>query len=130
MAKVAKFFAENPQMATAVAGLFLLLGAWSCKVFHGPPELRYVLVAGAFVIAGWYTAIDTARILLQFKFDIDVLMFAAAFGAASLGHYEEGAFLLVLFAFGGAGEELAMDKARRAIEASISFWRVRRSSQY
>jgi len=41
----------------------------------------------------------------------------AAFGAALLGHFEEGAFLLVLFALGGAGEEIAMDRARKAIEA-------------
>jgi Cd2+/Zn2+-exporting ATPase len=117
MAKVTRFFAENPEMATAVAGLLLLLGAWSVKLFHGPPALRYLLVAGSFIIAGWYTAIDTAKILLRLKFDIDVLMFAAAIGAALIGNYEEGAFLLVLFAFGGAGEELAMDRARRAIEA-------------
>jgi cation transport ATPase len=44
-------------------------------------------------------------------------MFAAAIGAAALGKFEEGAFLLVLFALGGAGEEIAMDRARRAIEA-------------
>jgi Zn2+/Cd2+-exporting ATPase len=79
--------------------------------------LRYLLVGSGFVIAGWYTAIDTFRVLRELKFDIDVLMFAAAFGAAALGHYEEGALLLVLFALGGAGEELAMDRARKAIEA-------------
>jgi Cd2+/Zn2+-exporting ATPase len=43
-------------------------------------------------------------------------MFAAAFGAAAIGHPEEGALLLVLFAFGGAGEAMAMDRARNAIE--------------
>src|SRR2546430_4423950 len=104
-------------MATAVVGAFFLAGAWSVKLFNGPPALRYLLVALSFVIAGWYTAIDTFKILARLKFDIDVLMFAAAIGAALIGNYEEGAFLLVLFAFGGAGEELAMDRARRAIEA-------------
>jgi Cd2+/Zn2+-exporting ATPase len=117
MTWLSKFFAENPEMATAVAGAFFLMGAWSVKFFQGPPALRYVLVALSFVIAGWYTAIDTFKILLKFKFDIDVLMFAAALGAAAIGNYEEGAFLLVLFAFGGAGEDLAMERARRAIEA-------------
>src|SRR5213075_2762506 len=75
------------------------------------------VVAGRFELTGWYTAVDTFRVLREFRFDIDVLMFAAAFGAAAIGRYEEGAFLLALFAFGGAGEELAMDRARRAIEA-------------
>ena len=51
----------------------------------GPPTLRYALVAAGFVIAGWYTAIDTFHVLREFQFDIDVLMFAAAFGAAAAG---------------------------------------------
>src|SRR5256885_1611405 len=118
---LARLFIENPQLASAVVGAFFLAGAWSVKLFHGPPALRYVLVAMSFVIAGWYTAIDTFKILARLKFDIDVLMFAAAIGAALIGNYEEGAFLLVLFAFGGAGEELAMDRARHAIEALSKF---------
>src|SRR5690349_3078633 len=44
MAWLARFFAENPQMATAVAGAFFLAGAWSVKLFHGPPALRFGLV--------------------------------------------------------------------------------------
>jgi Cd2+/Zn2+-exporting ATPase len=107
----------NHKMAMAVAGAVLLLAAVATRIFDGPPVLRYLFVSLGFVIAGWYTAIDTFQVLRQFRFDIDVLMFAAAFGAAALGHYEEGALLLVLFAFGGAGEELAIDKARQAIAA-------------
>jgi Cd2+/Zn2+-exporting ATPase len=105
------------KLAMAAAGAVLLIAAVMTRWLDGPPPLRYALVAAGFVIAGWYTAIDTFQILRQFRFDIDVLMFAAAFGAAAIGHYEEGALLLVLFAFGGAGEELAIDKARQAIEA-------------
>lgn len=105
------------KLAMAVIGGLLLLGAVINNWLDGPAAVRAVLLIGSYVIAGWFTAIDTFHVLRRFKFDIDVLMFAAAFGAALLGHYEEGAFLLVLFALGGAGEELAMDRARRAIEA-------------
>src|SRR5205085_8781610 len=105
------------KLAMAIAGGLLLLAAVTIRFTDGPPALRYFSVFAGFIIAGWFTAIDTFRVLRQFKFDIDVLMFAAAFGAAALGHYEEGALLLVLFAFGGAGEELAIDRARKAIEA-------------
>jgi len=108
---------EYHKIVLACVGLVFLLGAVAVHWNEGPGWLRVALVAVSFVSAGWYTAIETFHILRKFQFDIDVLMFAAAFGAASLGHYEEGAFLLVLFAFSGAGEELAMDKARRAIEA-------------
>jgi len=108
---------EYHKLAMAIAGAVLLVIAFSTHLLDGPPALRYVAVALCYVIAGWYTAIDTFWVLRQFRFDIDVLMFAAAFGAASLGHYEEGGLLLVLFALGGAGEELAMDRARQAINA-------------
>src|SRR5690606_31845046 len=75
------------------------------------------LLAVSYATAGWSTAVATWHTLRDFRFDIDVLMFLAAFGAALLGHFEEGALLLFLFALGGAGEELAMGKARRAIQA-------------
>ncbi|MEA2710236.1 MAG: Zn2+/Cd2+-exporting ATPase, partial [Phycisphaerales bacterium] len=105
------------KLAMAATGAILLLAAVLTRWLDGPPPLRYLFVAAGFVVAGWYTAIDTFQVLRRFQFDIDVLMFAAAFGAAALGYYEEGALLLVLFAFGGAGEELAIDKARQAIAA-------------
>ncbi len=105
------------KLAMALVGALLLMVATITRAVDGPPWLRLASVFAGFIIAGWYTAIDTLHVLREFKFDIDVLMFAAAFGAAALGHYEEGTLLLVLFALGGAGEELAMDRARKAIEA-------------
>ncbi|CAN5497468.1 heavy metal translocating P-type ATPase [soil metagenome] len=108
---------EYHKLAMAIVAGLLLIAAVIVKFADGPAPLRYVLVALCALLAGWYTALDTFSVLRKFHFDIDVLMFAAAIGAALLGHFEEGAFLLVLFALGGAGEELAMDRARKAIEA-------------
>ncbi|MEZ4557032.1 MAG: heavy metal translocating P-type ATPase, partial [Caldilineaceae bacterium] len=44
-------------------------------------------------------------------------MLAAALGAAVLGEWAEGAFLLFLFALGHAGEHYALDRARSAVNA-------------
>ena len=44
-------------------------------------------------------------------------MLAAAAGAAVLGAYAEGAFLLFLFSLGHAGEQYALDRARNAVDA-------------
>jgi Cd2+/Zn2+-exporting ATPase len=107
----------NRQLAMALVGGVLLLGAFGVHHFHGPTWLRIALIIPAYFLTGWFTFIDTAKVLWELRFDIDVLMFAAAFGAAALGHYEEGGLLLLLFALGGAGEEMAMDRARRAIAA-------------
>ncbi|MCS7034331.1 MAG: heavy metal translocating P-type ATPase, partial [Phycisphaerae bacterium] len=108
---------EYWKLAPAILGAALLAAGFLVHVLDGPTWLRMILLAGCYVSAGWKTAVDTWRTLRQFRFDIDVLMFAAAVGAAILGHYEEGGLLLVLFALGGAGEELALDKARSAIAA-------------
>lgn len=108
---------EHHKLLMALGGGVLLLGAVINNWLGGPGAVRGVLLTASFIIAGWYTAIDTFHVLRQFKFDIDVLMFCAALGATLLGYYEEGAFLLVLFALGGAGEEMALGRARQAIEA-------------
>ena len=115
--RVRDLIMTHHKLAMAIVGGILVLAAYLVHQFEGPAMLRYALVGAGIIIAGWYTAIDTYHVLRELKFDIDVLMFAAAFGAVLLGHYEEGGLLLVLFALGGAGEELAMDKARKAIEA-------------
>ncbi len=99
-----------------IGACFLLAGAivhWT----DGAPWLRLALLLPAYVLCGWHAAIDTFKTLRCLRFDIDVLMVAAALGAALLGHVEEGALLLLLFALGGAGEELAIGRARRAIQA-------------
>lgn len=112
-----KLWTEYFKLTLAFAGGACLLAAFLVHVLNGPQVVRIVLAASAFLLCGWYSFKETLQILRELRFDIDVLMVAAAFGAASLGHFEEGALLLFLFAIGGAGEELAMDKARRAIAA-------------
>jgi Cd2+/Zn2+-exporting ATPase len=68
-----------------------------------------------------------------FTFDIDLLMLLAALGAAGLGEWAEGAFLLTLFALAHALEHYAMDRARGAIRALADLAppvaRVRRDGQ-
>ena len=60
---------------------------------------------------------DAWQSLRSRRFDIDSLMIVAAAGAAALGAWVEGALLLFLFSLGHALEHLAMDRARKAIEA-------------
>ena len=108
-------------------------------------ELAWSLAAGAFLAAGWlasrstampgavavacyvasyaFGARDNVGDLLadvrrgRFAFNIDLLMLAAAAGAAVLGAWAEGALLLFLFSLGHALEHLALGRARNAITA-------------
>jgi Cd2+/Zn2+-exporting ATPase len=108
---------EHRRLVMAIGGGVFLLAAFLVHVRNGPRPLRLGLVIASYLLVGWITFQDTLRVVRELRFDIDLLMFAAAFGAAALGHYEEGALLLFLFALGRAGEEMAMDRARRAIAA-------------
>jgi Cd2+/Zn2+-exporting ATPase len=99
-----------------VSGLLLLAGGvtyWT----GGPGWLRIAFILGSAALSSTETFPEAVHILRRFRLDVDVLMFAAAIGAASLGHWEEGAFLLFLFGLGAAGEHLALDRARQAINA-------------
>jgi Cd2+/Zn2+-exporting ATPase len=107
----------RPDVLLTLVGALFLVAGFVTGLTGGPDSLRVSLLILSYATAGWYTAVDTFQTLVALRFDIDVLMFAAAFGAAALGHYEEGALLLVLFAIGNTGEHLAMDRARHAIEA-------------
>jgi Cd2+/Zn2+-exporting ATPase len=100
-----------------LAGFFLLIG-WSGETFFDMPEkvaLGFYLLA--YLAGGYDIATHAIPGLLKGKFDTDVLMLAAAGGAAILGEWTEGAFLLFLFSLGHAGEHYALGKARNAINA-------------
>jgi Cd2+/Zn2+-exporting ATPase len=53
----------------------------------------------------------------RFALDIDLLMLLAAVGAAALGAWAEGAFLLFLFSLAHALEHFALGRARASIRA-------------
>ncbi|VAW43452.1 Lead, cadmium, zinc and mercury transporting ATPase; Copper-translocating P-type ATPase, partial [hydrothermal vent metagenome] len=101
----------------ALAGIFFLTG-WLGETFFGMSEnvavIFYVL---AYVAGGYDIATHAIPGLFKGNFDTDVLMLAAAAGAAILGEWSEGAFLLFLFSLGHAGEHYALDRARNAVNA-------------
>ena len=101
----------------ALAGLFFLVG-WIGETFLSLPEnIALIFFILAYVAGGYDIATHAIPGLLKGKFDTDVLMLAAAVGAALLGEWAEGAFLLFLFGLGHAGEHYALDRARNAVNA-------------
>ena len=104
-------------LLVALAGLFFLVG-WIGATFLDMPEnvaLAFYLLS--YLAGGYDIATHAIPGLLKGKFDTDVLMLAAATGAAVLGEWAEGAFLLFLFSLGHAGEHYALDRARNAVSA-------------
>ena len=100
-----------------LAGLLFLVG-WIGETFGGmAPTIALLFYILAYVAGGYDISTHALPGLLKGKFDTDVLMLAAAAGAAILGEWAEGAFLLFLFALGHAGEHYALDRARNAVNA-------------
>ena len=113
----AGWFTEHRELIfSGVAGLLLLAG-WLTGRAEAPHALSLGLLLGAYTAGGFYTLRDAWQSLRSRRFDIDILMIVAAAGAAALGAWEEGALLLFLFSLGHALEHMAMDRARKAIEA-------------
>lgn len=100
-----------------LAGLFLAIGWFGETYFALPAGVAFVFYLLAYVAGGYDVATHALPGLLRGKFDTDVLMLAAAAGAAILGEWAEGAFLLFLFSVGHAGEHYALDRARNAVNA-------------
>jgi Cd2+/Zn2+-exporting ATPase len=122
-----------PLILVGLAGLFLLIG-WAGESFFGlPASVALGFYLAAYVAGGYDVATHAVPGLLKGKFDTDVLMLAAALGAAILGEWAEGAFLLFLFSLGHAGEHYALDRARNAVNALGALMpqiaQVRRSDQ-
>ena len=113
----AGWFAEHRELVfSGVAGLLLLAG-WLAGLAGAPHTLSLGLLLGAYAAGGFYTLRDAWQSVKSRSFDIDTLMIVAAAGAAALGAWVEGALLLFLFSLGHALEHMAMDRARKAIEA-------------
>ena len=83
----------------------------------GPPWLVLGLYVLALVSGGWDAAKDAWEDLSKLTLDIHFLMLLVAVGAASLGHWEEGALLLFLFSGAGALEAYALERTRTEVSA-------------
>jgi Zn2+/Cd2+-exporting ATPase len=114
------WLARNEQLALSLACGVLLLAAFIAERTLALP--RAAIVAG-YLVAYAFGAFDILRLWLRNlfhghpAFDIDLLMLLAAAGAALLGEWVEGAFLLFLFSLANALEHYAMGRARNAIKA-------------
>ena len=102
---------------TSAAGAFLAIGFFGELFFRLSPGSTLTFYVLAYLAGGYDDALHAVPAVLRGKFDTDLLMLAAAGGAAALNEWAEGAFLLFLFSLGHAGENYALDRARNAVGA-------------
>lgn len=118
--RLVRLLGRHEELAWALAAGTLLLVTFLVEIAGRAPDaavrasyLLIGIVCGRAPVAHLLAGLRRGRLLL----DIDFLMVIAAVGAAVVGAWAEGAFLLFLFALANALERYALDRARDAIRA-------------
>ncbi len=71
----------------------------------------------SYLAGGFFAARQAIADLFQLRVNVDLLMVAAAGGAAFIDQWREGAILLFLFSLSGTLERYVLGRTRRAIES-------------
>ncbi|MGZ7444593.1 heavy metal translocating P-type ATPase [Paenibacillus sp. TH7-28] len=110
---------RHREMLLALASGALMCAAWG---LHGwLPLLSIVLYITAYIVGGYVKAREGLATLFKDRdLDVNLLMIAAALGAASIGYWNEGAMLIFIFALSGALESFAGEQSRRDISALVA----------
>ncbi|MFH8798864.1 heavy metal translocating P-type ATPase [Streptomyces sp. NPDC017936] len=86
----------------------------------GAPSWAYgILYAIAYAAGGWEPALAGLRALRGKTLDVDLLMIAAALGAAAIGQVLDGALLIVIFATSGALEAVATARTADSVRGLL-----------
>lgn len=110
-------FGEQTELIFAIlSGICVVVGFGLSFVGAVPGWVPVSVYVAGYVFGGYYTVREAVDALRVGEFEVDFLMLVAAAGAAVLGKWLEGAFLLFLFSLGHALEHYAMGRARQAIE--------------
>ncbi len=110
--------AELPLMMqlTGITLLSLLLG-WASEYLVPFAFVPWVLYTIAYLNGSFYSIQEAWASLRQRQFDVNLLMIAAALGAALIGQPREGASLMFLFSLSQTLETFAMGRTHASIRA-------------
>ncbi|MEI6084726.1 MAG: heavy metal translocating P-type ATPase [Verrucomicrobiota bacterium] len=104
-------------MLTAICITGLLVGWGGEKLGWLTATQAIVPYSIGYIAGGFYAARRAFRELLTGSVNVDLLMIAAAVGAAIVNEWPEGAVLLFLFSLSNTLEQYVLGRTRRAIEA-------------
>ncbi|WP_342437274.1 heavy metal translocating P-type ATPase [Paenibacillus sp. FSL L8-0436] len=109
----------NSEMQAALGSGLLMLIAWATS---GWSEIFSVLLYMiSYTVGGWSKAKEGVETLVKERdLDVNLLMIAAALGAASIGYWNEGAMLIFIFALSGALESYTMERSKKDISSLMA----------
>ncbi|WP_024803583.1 heavy metal translocating P-type ATPase [Nocardia sp. BMG51109] len=103
--------------AALSSGLFLL--GLTAQLAGGPAWLWWMLYLACYAAGGWAPGLAGLRALREKTLDVDLLMVAAAIGAAAIGQITDGALLIVIFATSGALEAFATARTEDSVRGLL-----------
>ncbi|GAA1907103.1 heavy metal translocating P-type ATPase [Streptomyces sodiiphilus] len=108
-----------PEARWAAAALAALLTGLVLDLAGAPPATWWSCYAVCYAAGGWQPARDGLAALREKSLDVDLLMVAAALGAAAIGQPLEGALLIVIFATSGALEAYATQRTADSVRGLL-----------
>ncbi|MDQ0160334.1 heavy metal translocating P-type ATPase [Alkalibacillus salilacus] len=110
---------QHREIIMALLGGVLLVIAFLSEAW-GSPALTAVFYLLTFTVGGYYKAKEGVLDLVYDKsLNVEILMIIAALGAASIGHWHEGAILIFIFSVSGAMETYANQKSERNLSSLV-----------
>ncbi|MGA9489447.1 MAG: heavy metal translocating P-type ATPase [Mycobacterium sp.] len=107
------------EMRWATIALILFLAGLAAQLAGGPHWLWWTLYWGCYAAGGWEPGLAGLQALRDKTLDVDLLMVAAAIGAAAIGQITDGALLIVIFATSGALEALATARTEDSVRGLL-----------
>ena len=108
-----------PEMRWAAAAVALFVVGLAVQLLGEPVWLWWTLYLACYAAGGWEPGLAGLRALRNKTLDVDLLMVAAALGAAAIGQVTDGALLIVIFATSGAVEALATARTEDSVRGLL-----------
>lgn len=104
----------------SIAATVLFAVGGICHLAGAPAWLWWGLYLACYAAGGWEPGLAGLRALRERTLDVDLLMVAAAIGAATIGQVFDGALLIVIFATSGALEAVATKRTADSVRTLLN----------
>lgn len=109
-----------PEVRWAVLATVLFAIGLVARLASAPQWLAWALFLACYAAGGWEPGLAGLRALRAKTLDVDLLMVAAAIGAAAIGQVLDGGLLIVIFATSGALEAVATHRTAQAVRGLLN----------
>ncbi|WP_349258413.1 HAD-IC family P-type ATPase, partial [Stackebrandtia sp.] len=103
----------------AAAALALFGAGLAADLLGAPGWVSWPLYLACYVTGGWEPGWAGLKALRDKTLDVDLLMVAAAIGAAAIGQVMDGGLLIVIFATSGALEAIATARTEDSVRGLV-----------